>query len=85
MNRNMDPNIIEDKIWEWIQKYPINKPELTDQEKYCYEMGLRCGALKMAEWKQQQMMEKAVGWLKEHCACPNEFLNTFTEAMYENN
>lgn len=52
---------------------------------YCEDRGAYYGALKMAEWKQQQMTEKAVEWLKEHCACSKEFLNAFTEAMYENN
>ena len=42
-------------------------------------------ALEVAEWKRQQMTEKAVGWLKEHCTCSKEFLNEFTEAMHENN
>lgn len=32
----------------------------------CEDRGAYYGALKMAEWKQQQMTERAVKWLEEH-------------------
>lgn len=57
----------------------------------CENRGTYYGALKMAEWKQKQMVEKAVKWLKENessywseeVATPEELLDDFRKAMWE--
>jgi len=87
----------EEKIWEWIQKYPTNKSDLTEHEKYCYEMGLRCGASRMVEWKQNELIEKTIDWLDsimdyvsekdKRLVCNftnfDELVNDFKKAMKE--
>lgn len=37
----------------------------------------------MAEWKEQQMIEKAVEWLERNFNTPNDFKEHFKKAMEE--
>ena len=54
----------EEKINEIGNLKPINW--ISDEDLCTYQQGLRRGAFEMAEWKDEQMIEKACEWLKDN-------------------
>ena len=61
-------NATKEKIFEMAALCDgcLEKSHADDGCWNCENRGTYYGALKMAEWKQQQMTEKAVEWLEEH-------------------
>ena len=79
--------IVEEKAMELAFEYA---PSLEDSPR---TIVIDNACMKMAEWMKQQMIEKAVKWLKENAGmywyddiyidCPDELLENFKKAMEE--
>lgn len=81
---NGDIVTTEEKIDEIAKLEPINF--ISNSDLCAYQQGLYRGSREMAEWKERQMIEKAVEWLRSNIHEyyeVNEFMEYF-ETMFEN-
>ena len=66
---------------EWLKLNEAGIYDNPNNTKGCLDAVYRSKLLEMADWKEEQLIQKAMEWLEKNFNMPNDFEQRFKRAM----